>query len=433
MIRLRASLALLTIAVAPSLGAQSAATIAARIASAPDGEVRISYASRPEACGDGRDGIALGHSFYTSGSMESYGTWSGFNCTHGPARVALTVQSHQVVAVRPYIGGTWTSGGQVLDLGAVPATQAASYFLSLAPKLAASSHRNPLLAAVLADSTDIAPDLLRIARDGSVPLKTRRRAVSFVGIVGSGSEVAPLAELARQGASAVNADDVGPGDSVQGAAVSALAMLRDDLGLPALMDLARTGRESVRKSAVFWLGQSDAPQARALVRSVIDNAKETDAVRGSAIFALGQGSNATPEDGAFLRSAFDRLESPRLKDRILMTVAQGDDAAGPRWLIDRARDERQPLEVRRKAVFWAGQGHARVADLVSLYRGVQEQQLREHVIFVLSLRDEEAATQALMNIARNDENRAMRKKALFWLAQKDDPRVAKMIADIVLH
>jgi len=55
------------------------------------------------------------------------------------------------------------------------------------------------------------------------------------------------------------------------------------------------------------------------------------------------------------------------------------------------------------------------------------------VIFVLSQRDEDAATTALMNIARNDENRAMRSKALFWLAQKNDPRVAKMIADIVTH
>ena len=107
----RKSLVLLAIAVAPSLGAQSAATVAARVASAPDGEVRMTYASRPDACGDGRDGIALGHSFYTSSSMESYGSWSGFDCMHGPARVALTVRDHQVVAVRPYIGGRWSGGG----------------------------------------------------------------------------------------------------------------------------------------------------------------------------------------------------------------------------------------------------------------------------------------------------------------------------------
>jgi HEAT repeat protein len=74
-----------------------------------------------------------------------------------------------------------------------------------------------------------------------------------------------------------------------------------------------------------------------------------------------------------------------------------------------------------------------VADIVSLYRSVEEPRLKEHVIFVLSQRDDDTAVDALMNIARNDENRAMRGKALFWLAQKNDPRVAKMIADIVTH
>ena len=38
-----------------------------------------------------------------------------------------------------------------------------------------------------------------------------------------------------------------------------------------------------------------------------------------------------------------------------------------------------------------------------------------------------------MSIARSDSDRAMRRKALFWLAQKDDPRVTKLITDLVTH
>jgi len=433
MTHIRASVFVLAVAVAPTLGAQSASTIAARVASAPDGDVRMTYASRPDACGDGKDAVAIGRSLNVYDSMESYGSWSGFRCVHGAARVALTVRDHQVVALRPHVGGSWPSSDGALDLGTVPAAEAAKYFLSLAPRIDASSRRNPLLAATLADSVDVTPDLLRLARDGSVAVETRRRAVRLVGVIGDASVVAPLTELARAGGSPTNAEDVGPGNSVASAAIGALAMLRDDAGLPSLMDLARRGSEGVRKSAVFWLGQSDEPRARALVRTVISDEKETEAVRGSAIFALGQGSNTTTDDGAFLRAAFDRLPSDRLKDRVLMAVSQGDDDAGVRWLLDRARDERQPVEVRRKAVFWAGQGHATVADLVALYRGVSEPRLREHIIFVLSQKDDDGAVDALMNIARSDENRAMRSKALFWLAQKNDPRVTKMIADIVTH
>ena len=91
------------------------------------------------------------------------------------------------------------------------------------------------------------------------------------------------------------------------------------------------------------------------------------------------------------------------------------------------------MEVRRKAVFWAGQGHASVADIASLYKSAKDERLREHVIFVLSQRDEEAATTQLMSIAREDPDREMRKKALFWLAQKNDPRVTKLITDMVIR
>jgi hypothetical protein len=90
------------------------------------------------------------------------------------------------------------------------------------------------------------------------------------------------------------------------------------------------------------------------------------------------------------------------------------------------------MEVRRTAVFWPGQGRASVADIVAHYKSTKEERLREHLIFVLSQRDEDAATTQLMSIAREDPDREMRKKALFWLAQKNDPRVTKLITDMVI-
>jgi hypothetical protein len=425
-------IALLALSLPHALAAQS--TIASRIAGAPDGEVRMTYATRPKACGDGKDVVAVGQALNVYSSMESYGRWSGVTCVHGPARVAVTVRGHEVIGVRARVGGAWTSNAGVsLDLGRVPAPEAAAYFLSLAPRLAGSSRNNPLLAAALADSAVIVPDLLQLARNMSLPRETRQRAVRWVGVVGDASAVAPLAALARANgdASRLNADDPGPGDGVEGAAVGALAMLEDGVGMDSVMDLARRGAPTVRKAAVFWLGQSDDPRARARVRTVVDDANETEAVRGAAIFALGQGENTTSDDLAFLRAAFDRLPSERLKDRVLMAMSQNDSDDGTRWLIAQARDERQPMEVRRKAVFWAGQGHARLADIVSLYNATGEPRLREHIIFVLSQRNEDGATDALMAIARDDRDREMRKKALFWLAQKNDPRVTKLIADLV--
>jgi HEAT repeat protein len=201
--------------------------------------------------------------------------------------------------------------------------------------------------------------------------------------------------------------------------------------MDALLDLARRGDPTVRKSAVFWLGQSEDPRGRALVRAVVGDVNETEEIRGAAIFALGQGENASGADAAVLRAVFPRLPTARLKDRVLMAMAQSDAPENMRWLLAQARDEQQSLEVRKKAAFWAGQGHAQLSDLTSLYATTNEPRLREHLIFVLSQRDEEAATDALLRIARSDEDRQMRKKALFWLAQKNDPRVTRLIAELV--
>jgi HEAT repeat protein len=429
-----ASLAL-ALMLAPALDAQPGSTIARRVAAAPDGEVRLAYATRTDVCGDGRDGVSVGHSmtFYDRG--ESYGSWGRMRCVDGPARVTLTVQGHKVVGVQTRVGGAWSSGSSdVTDLGRVSAPEAAAYFLSLAQQLDGGRRQNPLLAAAVADSVNVAPDMLRLARMTTLSRETRRRAVHWAGALGDASMVAPLTELARaNGGEGSSADDVGPGNGMAGAAVGALAMIPDGSGVPALMTLARSGSETVRKGAVFWLGQRDDEKAHALVRAVAGDDKETESVRRAAIFALSQGDGATQADFDFLKSLFTRTPSERLKEQVLFSVSQHEAWGGGRWLIETARDESQPMEVRRKAVFWAGQGRASVADITSLYKSAKDARLREHIIFVLSQRDEEPATAQLMSIAREDPDREMRRKALFWLGQKNDPRVTKLITDMVLH
>ncbi|HKH93481.1 MAG TPA: HEAT repeat domain-containing protein [Gemmatimonadaceae bacterium] len=428
-----ASLAL-AMTLAPALGAQPGSSIARRVAAAPDGEVRLTYTTRSDVCGDGREGVSIRRSMFFSDRVESYGSMSGMRCVDGPARVALTVRERKVVSVRTRVGGTWASGASdVTDLGRVSAPEAAAYFISLTPQLEGTRQRS-LLAAAIADSANVAPDMLRLARTTTLSRETRRRAVHWAGALGDASMVAPLTELARaNGSNRASTDDPGPGDGLEGAAVGALSMIPDGAGVPALMTLARSGSESVRKAAVFWLGQRDEEQGRALVRTVAGDERETDAVRRAAIFALSQGEGASSADFTFLRSLFDRVASEKLKEQVLFSVSQRESWDGGRWLLEKARDESAPMEVRRKAVFWAGQGHASVADIAALYGSAKDARLREHIVFVLSQRNEDAAVTKLISIARDDPDREMRKKALFWLAQKDDPRVTKLITDMVVR
>lgn len=47
----------------------------------------------------------------------------------------------------------------------------------------------------------------------------------------------------------------------------------------------------------------------------------------------------------------------------------------------------------------------------------------------MSQRDDAPALDELVRIAKNDADREMRNKALFWLSQKDDPRAANLISE----
>ena len=51
---------------------------------------------------------------------------------------------------------------------------------------------------------------------------------------------------------------------------------------------------------------------------------------------------------------------------------------------------------------------------------------------MLSQRDDPAATDQLVAVARKDPDASLRKKALFWLGQKNDPREAELIRDMVM-
>ena len=414
--------AALTLGIAGVAAAQS---IADRVAAAGAGEVRMTYATRAGVCGDGASTIGVGDSFTMSSSNESYGRWTRKDCVPGPARVSLDIGSSGVTAVHTHVGGSWPAAtGHVVDLGIVSSTAAASYFLDLAETLDGRAGRNVLLPAVIADSADINARLLAIGQRTSLSSETRRRALNWLGVFGDASMVKPLTDLARAG------DD--ERKSVAEAALFALSRLPDGVGIPSVIDLAHNAPSTrVRGQAVFWLGQSDDPRGRTEVRAIAGDATAPAEVREKAVFALGHGDAATAEDFRFLRELFGRADSEKMRDQILMAMSQSDDAESRKWLLTVARDENAPIESRKKAIFWAGQGGVSTADIAALYDASSNVTVKEHTIFVLSQRDDKAATDKLLAIVNGHDEPSLRKKALFWLGQKDDPAIMKAISDLV--
>ena len=414
---------------APVVAGAQGGTLAQRVAAVRDGDVRFSYPTRSGVCGDGKKMIGFGRMMSVHPDIEGYGRWNASRCVPGAARVAGTLRGGEAVALRPYVGGAWDASSSARDLGSVSAAEAAEYLIGVAARAEQSVAKSALLPAAIADTPGLAPRLLTIGRDTERTLKVRRRAVQLAGATGDASTVPALVASATGGEWQGKKRD--SDDGVAASAIGGLADMPDGAGLDALLALAKHEDVRIRKQTVFWLGQSEDARGRRAARGIAEDTKEDVDVRGNAIFAIGMGGNGTSEDRAWLRELYPRLTSEALRDRVLMAAGQEGGDADHRWLLERAADNRESTHSRRQAIFWAGQGGAPIADLVSLYGRLTDGQVKEHIIFALSQRSETAATDALLDMAKKDPDREMRKKALFWLTQKDDPRVTKLITDLV--
>jgi len=428
------SLAALTAALFASTSAAQA-NIAARVSSAPDGVVRLTYASRPGTCGDGGDVIGYRKALFAE-NFQSIGNWNSPNCVAGPVRVSVSVSGGRVTRVRTVVGDSFPrTSERVTDLGMVSPIDAASYFFSIVPQAerASGNRGRALLPAVLANAGDVIPQLTSLARDDSRVSDTRHQAILWIGLLGDQRVIPTLVEFARGGGAGPLGQDIDedtrPGKKGLGqAAMAALSEMDGGIGVPALIDLAQSGPLATRSSAVFWLGQTRDQRAFAALHRVIENTNEDDRLRAHAVFSLGQSVDEDQSQTKYLQSIFPRA-STRMKEQIFLTMGQ-EKSGGYAWLLEKARDRNESIEVRKKALFWAGQNdETPTRDLAAAYRSADSESLKEHAIFVLSQRKDEAAVDELMRIAQSDPDRQMRAKAMFWLGQSDDPRVAKMIAD----
>ncbi|HEU6451006.1 MAG TPA: HEAT repeat domain-containing protein [Gemmatimonadaceae bacterium] len=119
-----------------------------------------------------------------------------------------------------------------------------------------------------------------------------------------------------------------------------------------------------------------------------------------------------------------RTASGDVARKAIVPAALADSVTVWPKLIDLARDRERPTEVRKPALFWAGQlGEGEVLEPVRAIANdnSENEAIRKHAIFVLSQLPDGAGNAALMSIARGDGEIDIRKQALFWIGQGETP------------
>lgn len=189
--------------------------------------------------------------------------------------------------------------------------------------------------------------------------------------------------------------------------------------------------ESIKDKALFALSQQKEPRAQQILRDFAVRESESEELRDKAIFWLGQ--RRSTENTEFLRNLYSRLTNEDLKKKVMFSLSQQRGAGNEQWLISIALNPKENMELRKEALFMAGQsGGVAISEISKLYDRMGDIEMRERIIFVLSQRQRDpAAMDKLFDIAKNEKDSELRKKAIFWLGQSRDPRVQQFLMDLI--
>ena len=221
-----------------------------------------------------------------------------------------------------------------------------------------------------------------------------------------------------------------PARSVREKAVFWLGSVHSDKAAAALEEIATSSPDmELREKAIHALHEQESPRADALLRRLAESAQTPARVRERAVFWIGQ--RESKDNADFLRSLFTKTREEEARKKILFSLSQMDGFGNDRWLLGIALDESNSSEVRGHALFSAGQAGIAGSELVTVYDKLSDPEVKEKAIWVMSESRDRAATDKMIEIAQKDPNLEMRKKALFWLGQKNDPRVKQLLIDIL--
>jgi TolA-binding protein len=251
----------------------------------------------------------------------------------------------------------------------------------------------------------------------SVPL--RRTAIFLVGNRRDAQAVTILSGVARND----------PSIDVRVEAISVMSRLANEETVPVLEELVRDSDERIQRSAIRSLVRHPSARAKTSVRTLVEREDVSERVRSEALSAFNTES-ATAEDIAWLRTLYSRFTTPTLKARTLSAIVRVGGPEVDQWLITIARDDAQPSEIRSTAMRRIGETLP-VADLARLYDGATQQRFRNEIISVLGKRKEDAATDKLIDIAKNGTDPTLRTASIRALSEKNDARSRQLLLEII--
>jgi hypothetical protein len=139
-------------------------------------------------------------------------------------------------------------------------------------------------------------------------------------------------------------------------------------------------------------------------------------------------------DAAHFLLDFARAGDGRASEEAIFPATLADSVTVWPELVRLARDNEVRRRARTQAVFWLSEaaGDAAVKDLTDMVGDDSlDREVREQAVFALSQQPHDVGVPALIQIARTNKDREVRRKAFFWLGQTNDPRALALFEEIL--
>jgi len=222
----------------------------------------------------------------------------------------------------------------------------------------------------------------------SCPVEANGAHVTWIGAV---DEVAGLDWLENL---ALSDGDNSAGDS----ALFALALHRSPDAGQRLYSLAKETKSDLSEEAIFWLGDTRGEQGFMILKKLLADLPRGES-RRAINFALAQ--NNTPEAA-----------------ELLFEISKSDSDP----------------EQRGEAMFWLAEEYPQQAQdwLLEVIDTEQDEDVLEQAVFAISQLPDGTGDQVLLELAQNDQaSRAVRRQAIFWLAQSDNDSSVAALTELL--
>jgi HEAT repeat protein len=265
-----------------------------------------------------------------------------------------------------------------------------------------------------------------LARRDLCTVELRRRALFVLARDPDAEAVSLIIDVAK------NDTDQG----IRGEAMRWLPRVAGDNAVPQLEELLRTSTdEQAQRSAISALSSIDSERARKAVRAIIERNDAAERVRYEAILSLSrerENRTTSPEEMAYLRSLYGKLEAAKLREAVLTSVSRIETTENEQFLLSVARNQNESPSLRAAALQRLGRmSSVSVTDIAKLYDVADARSLREQILQALAQRKEPEAIDKLIDVARKDTDPQIRRTAIQLLGRSNNPRAVQAIAELI--